>query len=581
MKAAPTRDEMMAGAVDSNGRLTIYRWNGSSWSSEWNVNVGTSNINRFDIAYRSNSGEAIVFYSGNTSKALSYRTWNGSSWTSTSTYNTAFGDGVVERVVAKGRNASNDMVVVWSDATMNVLGAYFNGTSVTGENRLTTNIQNLSGNYGDTDVPAFDVAFEEQTGRAIAAWGTRSSDTMRYSIRTAGSGGSWQSFQTMPGSFGSRGLIVRMESRPNSNDIALINHGNFYNGSASHNVQAGVWNGSSWSISGTFPPDEAKQGEYDVGVDWMTSGNQHRAVFIYDRVTSSGNGVNYFVYNKNANSFGGSQSYTGGSLLVGGERSNHITVNPQDRSEANVFVVGARSGGGMITSKKVTFDGNNLTWQPTDPGGNPVESNPTAPDYTNGWSFDFAYNRHIPPQALMTDIVTSAGTLVDTPLVGFSAITSGNYCQESTATLGDELNQRIEIINTTTNPLWSLSIAPVGGVDANWSATTDSYDFNDAASAGCGDGNDPDNLKGQLTIDPASGTLEATQDGCGVSGVSLGSVSSFSQGVVDSITLATGSSSAQYDCQWHMYGFSMSQTIPAHALPGSYSLPMTITATAS
>ncbi|MEK7453169.1 MAG: hypothetical protein AAB614_02965, partial [Patescibacteria group bacterium] len=37
IKASPTRDEMIVGIQTTGGALYIQRWNGTSWSNEWNV----------------------------------------------------------------------------------------------------------------------------------------------------------------------------------------------------------------------------------------------------------------------------------------------------------------------------------------------------------------------------------------------------------------------------------------------------------------------------------------------------------------------------------------------------------------
>jgi hypothetical protein len=70
MKAAPNRNEMIAGYVTTTGVLYIYRWDGSTWRNEtsaaggWTgtVTVGGAGVNgrRFDIAYEQLSGRAVV-----------------------------------------------------------------------------------------------------------------------------------------------------------------------------------------------------------------------------------------------------------------------------------------------------------------------------------------------------------------------------------------------------------------------------------------------------------------------------------------------------------------------------------------
>ena len=79
---------------------------------------------------------------------------------------------------------------------------------------------------------------------------------------------------------------------------------------------------------------------------------------------------------------------------------------------------------------------------------------------------------------------------------------------------------------------------------AVWDSTTSTFDFNDpsGAPAGCADGGgDADGVGGQLTIDPTTGSATADYSGGNTTGIALaGASASFSEGVTDSATIATG-----------------------------------------
>lgn len=182
---------------------------------------------------------------------------------------------------------------------------------------------------------------------------------------------------------------------------------------------------------------------------------------------------------------------------------------------------------------------------------------------------------------LGVDIVDATGTPVASPSASLAAATAGFNCQAVAGTLGVSA-QRIRITNTTASPAWTVAIAASSGATATWSSGTYVYDFNDpsGAPAGCADGADADNRPGQLSISPAAGTI-APQTGCTNTGVTSGSNSAFNQGVTDSITLISASTSAGTNCYWDFTGIGLSQTIPAAQPAGSYTLGLTLTVTAS
>jgi hypothetical protein len=191
--------------------------------------------------------------------------------------------------------------------------------------------------------------------------------------------------------------------------------------------------------------------------------------------------------------------------------------------------------------------------------------------------FSFRYGRYV--GSLGVDIVDAGGVSVVSPSVAMSGLASSALCQAATSSLGTA-SQKIRLNNTTGYAPWSLSIAATGGVNANWSSGTATYDFNDAGGSGCTDSGDTDSLAGQLSINPSVAT-NTPQAGCTTTGVSLGGASAFSQGIVDSITLASASTGALPGCYWDMTGIALTQKVPALQAPGSYNLQLMLTSVAN
>jgi hypothetical protein len=188
----------------------------------------------------------------------------------------------------------------------------------------------------------------------------------------------------------------------------------------------------------------------------------------------------------------------------------------------------------------------------------------------------------IPPSgSLGVGLVDSGGSTVSAPSFNLASLGFLFECSSTSGLIGQS-SQRIRITNTTASPGWTLSIAPSAGTTALWknAGNTQSYDFNDSTSSGCSDGADADSKGGRMTIDPSVGVLSA-QSGCTNANTSLTTGTSFQEGVVDSITLLSASSSAQTNCYWDLTGVGVGQTVPAEQASDSYKLDLTVTVTAS
>ncbi len=178
---------------------------------------------------------------------------------------------------------------------------------------------------------------------------------------------------------------------------------------------------------------------------------------------------------------------------------------------------------------------------------------------------------------LEVNIVDAGGTLVGSPSVTMNSRPFSFNNQTATGNLGTA-SQKIRINNTTASAAWNLTIAATGGTTSFWESTSHSYDFNDS-TANAGDGGDADSLGGRMTIDASNADI-TPQGGCNSTGLTLGSSSSFSEGVINSITLLTAGGGASTNCYWDLTNIAISQTVPSEQETGNYNIDMTLTATA-
>ncbi len=190
---------------------------------------------------------------------------------------------------------------------------------------------------------------------------------------------------------------------------------------------------------------------------------------------------------------------------------------------------------------------------------------------------------------LTTDIMDASRSPVANPSVAMSAKSFSFNCYASgTASVGTfgTNSERVYVSNgDAADNGWTLTVGATGGATSTWANTgaTQKFDFNDPSGStpGCSDGADAgDALGGQMTIDPSAGSLTTDCTSCTSTGVSLGGSAAFNQGTTDSITLVNAGSTSNDVWRGYLTGASISQTIPAEQVADSYSLSLSLTATA-
>ena len=179
--------------------------------------------------------------------------------------------------------------------------------------------------------------------------------------------------------------------------------------------------------------------------------------------------------------------------------------------------------------------------------------------------------------SLTVDIVDGAGSPVASPAVSMNPLTFSFNSQTAGGTLGTVSAEKIRVENNTGHYQWNVTLAPAGGPTDFWDSAgaNPDYDFNDPTAGGL-DGGDTDSIGGQMTVDASVGLLGGT---CTSTGITQGSSASYSEGVVDSITLLSAGASADRGCYWDFTGVDISQTVPPEQAVDSYSIDMVLTLT--
>lgn len=175
--------------------------------------------------------------------------------------------------------------------------------------------------------------------------------------------------------------------------------------------------------------------------------------------------------------------------------------------------------------------------------------------------------------SLTAAVLDASRVPVGSPSFAMTATGFSFDCQTATGTMGSG-TQRIYIVNpsATSGQSWTLTI---NGTGPEWTDGGDSYDFDDPTGSGC--------TNGQLTLDPSSGTATLTDDctstECTTATVTQGSADALDSGTP--VTLLSAATDAATVYRGYLTGIGLSQEIPGETPAGNYTLPMTITATAS
>lgn len=171
---------------------------------------------------------------------------------------------------------------------------------------------------------------------------------------------------------------------------------------------------------------------------------------------------------------------------------------------------------------------------------------------------------------LTAAILDASRVAVPSPSFAMTAATFSFACQTVTGTLGSG-SQRLYVINpsaTTAGQSWTLTMAATGP----WTSGGNTYTHNDAAGSGC--------TNGQLTVNPTVGTVTAdcTSSGCTGASITKGSSTGMT-GTTPVTILSAPTNTPVY--RGYITGVGLSQAIPAEKPAGTYTLPVTLTATAS
>lgn len=272
------RDEKIAGVM-GGGQSTLYvqRWNGSAWSSEWNVNLTSTNNRTFDVAYEQFSGVGIVVY-GDSTTQLKYRKWDGVSWSGElnagSPLDSApyFVQAVSRPPYVNSRRNDISVIVTTSGGKLHVLR--WNASAWGDQIQMATNPAQVT-----SDVAS--IVYERTTGDIMVIWGT-SGQEIRFRKFTT----SWQAELIAYSGLGANAswLSSSADRLFGNNNISVI-----WNDSG-QNIQFGIWNGTSWE---TRPTAVATDQIDRRNVDTVWEKYSGKAIFAFGKKSPDGKALSW------------------------------------------------------------------------------------------------------------------------------------------------------------------------------------------------------------------------------------------------------------------------------------------------
>jgi hypothetical protein len=254
LKFARTRNEAVLGTLDSTGDIQVQIWNGASWGAPTlmgNTTAANSIYRGFDIEYETNGDRTVVVYNTNVANQVSYRIWSGLAWSAQANQALATVSIGVPYWIELAPNplaASNEIAMIVLGSNVDVYGLRWTGVA--------WNNMGVAATWDTTAATAtrkaIDVAYEQQTGRAMFIWGDSVAGDQYYRIWN-GAALTANTQLTIP-AMGGVAYWVRLAPDTFSNRIM------FSVQDAGRDLNTRLWSGAAWDTAAQHP-------EHDNGTE--------------------------------------------------------------------------------------------------------------------------------------------------------------------------------------------------------------------------------------------------------------------------------------------------------------------------
>lgn len=229
-----TSNQIILASTDANLDLNVQVWNGTTWSAVTELTTECfADRQCFDLAYETNSSDALIVYRNNTGSQIAYNTYNGA-WSGRQVSTGLLA--ALSVVQMASSPVSNNITVAAMNINRQVNIYMWNGNTNT-FTRPAAN--NPVGTPPDANTIPFDVAYERLSGTSMVAYGVGINIRYRNISKTGAI-----SAQGLVGSWGWNVANVRLSRSEFTDNIYLGGSTQWYD------IGLGTWNGTRWSNTG-------------------------------------------------------------------------------------------------------------------------------------------------------------------------------------------------------------------------------------------------------------------------------------------------------------------------------------------
>jgi hypothetical protein len=231
LEAASTRREMVMGTLQSDNSLHLAVWDGTAWGHPLQFSSAADGVSKcYDIAYESQSGDAVVVGRHGIASTLWYTIWNGTSWVHDPPIAAINVNGdVIDLVVAASNPLNNEILVAVIDGSQDLRLYKWDGNGFSHLGLLT----DVANTKEDGTV---SIVYEQQSGHALIIYSVGNTTAAQYRM--------WDGISLSPQyslpDFGETVRIIRAAADPSSDTIfmAALDARNY--------IHAAVWDGNNW-----------------------------------------------------------------------------------------------------------------------------------------------------------------------------------------------------------------------------------------------------------------------------------------------------------------------------------------------
>lgn len=245
LRNCPTRNETACVIQIHDVGVHALFFNGTTWTlpTQLTADNGVKKQRNCAVAYEQSSGDALIAYWTKPSNKIGYRTYDGSVLSAESVLTLPTAD-KVHYLTLTPNPKSDEIILVALNDQRQLYAVAWNGsawgTVTTLETDATQTADGDDDGDGDDDSGEhFSVAFESQSGQALAVYGQRAQPQPRYRFWN---GSGWSAESTLP-STGMEPSWSRLIPDPASNQLL------FAALDSTNDINVNVWNGSAWGAN--------------------------------------------------------------------------------------------------------------------------------------------------------------------------------------------------------------------------------------------------------------------------------------------------------------------------------------------